>query len=422
MPGIGTPIVIGGGIQLASPNALNEGLFLSSITPPAATTSPRWRIITSTNPDQLAAETEALRADTVIGIGSSNTGIAAGQVRPDVIIGRNISVAHANTGANNGGIFIGCDGMTSAAGSGTGNVVICPTLTQSGGTIMNAENVIIGRGITIQNLQGSSVLIGGTISVFANTGLVVIGQGAAGSANTVTVVGQGASASQANNVSIGQGVSTTAIACIAMGQGHGCPNRDMIKIGHGGQNAGTNGQILIGNGIDPNSVGPDEICLGHSGLGGGRFTVGLRLGQNQHTSGVVVPAYTVQWKSALGTNIAAGDVTFIAPKATGNAVAGAFVFQTSPTGASGATLQTAATRLTISTQGVSTFGTPSTSNPNIIIEGFGGAAVPSLRFNNLTSGAAAAVGTLNNAPSAGDPSFWIPVSIAGNVRYIPAWT
>lgn len=50
-----------------------------------------------------------------------------------------------------------------------------------------------------------------------------------------------------------------------------------------------------------------------------------------------------------------------------------------------------------------------------------GAATASVRLNGLTSGAAAQVGTLTNAPTAGNPNFWIPISIAGTVRYLPAW-
>jgi hypothetical protein len=44
-----------------------------------------------------------------------------------------------------------------------------------------------------------------------------------------------------------------------------------------------------------------------------------------------------------------------------------------------------------------------------------------LRFNNHVSGAGAATGTLTNAPAAGNPAFWLPVNIAGTVRYIPCW-
>ncbi len=59
----------------------------------------------------------------------------------------------------------------------------------------------------------------------------------------------------------------------------------------------------------------------------------------------------------------------------------------------------------------------------VVIDGTAfGAATASLRLNGLTSGAAANTGTLTNAPSVGNPTFWIPVNIAGAVRYIPAWT
>lgn len=39
----------------------------------------------------------------------------------------------------------------------------------------------------------------------------------------------------------------------------------------------------------------------------------------------------------------------------------------------------------------------------------------------LTNGAAAASGTLLNAPVAGNPTKWIPINDNGTTRYIPAW-
>lgn len=38
-----------------------------------------------------------------------------------------------------------------------------------------------------------------------------------------------------------------------------------------------------------------------------------------------------------------------------------------------------------------------------------------------TDGAAAAAGTLTNAPAAGNPAKWIPINDNGTIRYIPAW-
>lgn len=39
----------------------------------------------------------------------------------------------------------------------------------------------------------------------------------------------------------------------------------------------------------------------------------------------------------------------------------------------------------------------------------------------FTNGAAAALGTLTNAPVAGDPTKWVPINDNGTTRYIPAW-
>lgn len=404
MPGAGSPIVVGGGIQLAG-GAINEFLVLTSITPPTATTSVRWR--RDATGVQLIAETATGREDTTIGIGSTNSGIAAGNLRPDVILGRNITVSHANIGANNAGVFIG-QGITSAAGSGAGNIIISSRgLTP---TLFGSDNVIITGGAVGTNSAGGCTVINGSVTGGVTSNLVCIGQAANANANGVVIVGQNASASQANNVSIGQSVSTTAARSIAMGQGIGSPNADMITIGHGGQNAGTAGQIKIGNGIDPNGVGANEICMGNEGLGGGgNFTLGFRYGQNQHTSGVACPAYVITHKSALGTDIAAGNVTYNLPKATGNAVPGAYIIQTAIPGASGATLQTNAE--------VARFSPGTATQPR----NFQISQDKGLWFINQTSGAGAGLGTLTNAPTAGDPTHWLRVRINGTDMFIPCW-
>lgn len=40
---------------------------------------------------------------------------------------------------------------------------------------------------------------------------------------------------------------------------------------------------------------------------------------------------------------------------------------------------------------------------------------------SMTDGAAGNVGSLNNAPVAGNPTKWIPINDNGTTRYIPAW-
>ena len=50
------------------------------------------------------------------------------------------------------------------------------------------------------------------------------------------------------------------------------------------------------------------------------------------------------------------------------------------------------------------------------------AASRGLKFSSQTSGAAAQTATLTNAPAAGNPAFWIPVTVNGVNYQIPAWT
>ena len=44
-----------------------------------------------------------------------------------------------------------------------------------------------------------------------------------------------------------------------------------------------------------------------------------------------------------------------------------------------------------------------------------------LVIGNATNSAAAAVGTLTNSPVTGNPTWWLAVSVGGNVRYIPCF-
>jgi hypothetical protein len=49
------------------------------------------------------------------------------------------------------------------------------------------------------------------------------------------------------------------------------------------------------------------------------------------------------------------------------------------------------------------------------------AAAGALSFTAAVNGAGTLSATLANAPAAGNPAFWLPVTINGTVRHIPAW-
>ena len=44
-----------------------------------------------------------------------------------------------------------------------------------------------------------------------------------------------------------------------------------------------------------------------------------------------------------------------------------------------------------------------------------------LKLTNQTNGAAAGAGTLANAPAAGNPTFWMPITVNGVNKHIPCW-
>lgn len=104
-------------------------------------------------------------------------------------------------------------------------------------------------------------------------------------------------------------------------------------------------------------------------------------------------------------NVGGGDGTIRSGLGTGTGTASSIVFQTPNIAGAGSGAQAYVARLTLSAAGA-VF--------DIVDQG--------LRINNQVSGAAASAGTLTNAPSAGNPSFWLPINIAGNLRYIPCWT
>lgn len=77
---------------------------------------------------------------------------------------------------------------------------------------------------------------------------------------------------------------------------------------------------------------------------------------------------------------------------------------------------------TVRVNGVASLGTAAGTNQTVIDGTAFGAGVASIRFNGLTTAAVTnQTGTLLNAPVAGNPTFWMPVSIAGTVKYLPCW-
>lgn len=61
------------------------------------------------------------------------------------------------------------------------------------------------------------------------------------------------------------------------------------------------------------------------------------------------------------------------------------------------------------------------TSPTIITPTINGATTLLKTSTTLANGAAAAAGTLLNAPAAGNPTKWVPIDDNGTTRYIPTW-
>ncbi|MBP9715221.1 MAG: tail fiber domain-containing protein [Candidatus Pacebacteria bacterium] len=176
-------------------------------------------------------------------------------------------------------------------------------------------------------------------SVFIGTGAGYVGFGGSNSSNSVflgNLAGWKASGTSnaANSIFIGQnsGVNdavdnTTGGYSILLGPDTDTGNfSNSIAMGRGATNTASN-QLIFGS---------DDT---NSSISSVFFGTGVTA-----TSPVGV---VINGSGASGTDIAGASLTFAGGKATGNAVGGSIVFQTSDAGASGATLQSLTTKMTL---------------------------------------------------------------------------
>lgn len=406
MPGGSRALIVGGGISGVAPLVIDNFLFLTSITPPLASTSPRLiRRATSIE---------------VLGDGAFSTSIgnnADANGDEAIVIGRDCS--QTGVGVNSDFTIIG-QNVDHTGGGGQSAIIIGHDISSTGGNL-----VCIGA---IGALGGASsfVAIGHSMTASGTNNGVIIGFGANTTGGNATAIGGSGASASTSGTAIGAAAIALGSNSIALGQACDMTGTSSgnIQIGVSCRLTNTSNVILIGHNLrtDNGVYAAGDVVIGNNNVGGGGFSSRVIWFGDTHTSGTAVPAAAMRWKNAAGTDIAAGSLTVTAPRATGNAVGGSIILQTAPAGASSAVLQTATTRLTISPNGVVTLAAPTVAAENLVIDGNGGAGQASIRLNGLTNGAGVAAGTLANAPSAGDPSFWIPISIGGLARFIPAWT
>ena len=140
----------------------------------------------------------------------------------------------------------------------------------------------------------------------------------------------------------------------------------------------------------------------------------VRLGDIAVDTAPIAQTLSVQNTLAGGTsNVAGANFTIAGSQGKGSGGGGSLIFQVAPAGSAGTAVNALATALTIDSTKAATFAGAVTV-PGIAVAAF-------TSTGTFTSGAGASLGTLSNAPSAGNPTSWIKIIDNGVTRYIPAW-
>jgi len=416
-----TSIIVGGGIAATNPFTVNAIPYIASLTPPSLTASPvmaqilgarQGIVISPTGADPSAVATEILRV-----LGGA---IIEGTVADTTVIGRG---ATANAGSN---VAIGR--LASATSSTC--VALGSTAAASGN-----NSVAIGSG-SIANGGGGgggAIAIGNAASATGASGAIAIGLNAIAVGVSVAI-GSGAAAGVTGALAIGNNCSVNGTASVAISGFNAQTNAiHQILIGSGGSpqsiNAAAGASIVLGGNGSSIGAFTDNILIG-AGLtafqanccmlgGPSTLLATLLLGQGNTAAGQTPFLIRLTNRAGAG-NLAGSDLTIQSGAGVGTNVGNGTIFLKTPAAAVAGTTQGFVTRITITGGGI-IFAVPDIAQPNITLNGFGGAGQSALAMTNLTNGAAANAATLLNAPAAGDPAFWVPIRINGVNRHVPVW-
>lgn len=450
------PIVIQSGLAPGTPSDVNVYTMFAGATPPDLLIDGNIEWDGASSPQQVFIGTHDrnpnVHARSTIAGGATITQGTASNGRP-IVIGDG-SVVQMGTPPPLGFGNLVCIGADNIIGDGVtdvgGAVVIGPGNTSIGpGTGV----VIIGGGNTCPG-QAQQVVIGNTCIATAGTSDIVIGNAAVRDQTGTgpnflpgIAIGPTAICRGPNSIAIGNSAQALNGHSTAIGAGARCAL--VAGAGSGTQtaigalaNAGTgrNSTVVGYNVRTLNQPGCVGLGSGITFTGPNQFRVGLsRIGASVD-DGVITfmqiggeptyPSYAgLTWEcvNGEGSNNAVGNLDITAPLSTGNAgggtdTNGAISFRTGETGASGASVQVANTRVVIRQGGgLQVNGTQIAGRANLILFHAGGAEPAAIDFELFPDQAGAAAGTLLNAPSVGDPTFWVPVLINGVEYAIPAW-
>lgn len=322
---------------------------------------------------------------------------------------------------------------------------IVPVVGLNSGASGNQERIYIGLGFVCTKADDNKVFhrtvaIGPNIQLGPNDNseCVVMGQdaraGVTGNTNGCVAIGQGVRCNTGDNsVVIGSAAIQNGDNAVAIGRLARVGQASAVAVGRNARVDGTNGAIAIGRDalVSANqamALGAfTTIAAGHTNsiaLGRGAVTsaskqvaIGGTVSGGNDIADIQIGAGADAGNDTTGiTRVAGSDIpngsnkqgwslAICAGRGSGNATDARVEFRTPTIEAAGSTAQTDVEQLRI----MQSPGTVGNAN---------------MRISNVADHAAAAVGTLNNAPAAGDP-LWVPIEVnfgAGAVLYaFPVW-
>ena len=259
-------------------------------------------------------------------------------------------------------------------GSGTTSTLVIPNIS----ALTGANNSIAGSGAgaaltsgarnTLFGVSAGNAIVSGNDNTFFGG---VAGVLTTGSSNTA--VGSGAldaNTTGENNVAIGfdaLGANTTSSNSVAVGYqaailttgtGNVVIGPRALSVGTtsdynivlgvlaGGNITTGDNNIILGRGADPSGATASNEFVAGSALAA---ITNVYFGEGPLDATPL--AYTINGGGGSGTNIAGAALQLAGGRATGNAAGGSIVFQTSDAGASGTTLQSLTTKMTLTAAG-----------------------------------------------------------------------
>lgn len=385
------------------------------------------------------------------------------------IIGNDINVDTLGTGST----IVG-HGITRTATGGGGSTVV----------VALGASISVGGGQTDVIAIGASVAVGDANggasgkNTYVGNNIAVTGGAVATQRNTLIGQGITSGASAGINSVVGSGcVMGTAIQMAAIGYNNQFANGLAYGSVLGLNNTINHSEcVLLGSGITTTAA---NQCLIGGLVGGAGFINTVIIGRGD--TAAAPNAVTVRLSNSTGNDVAAGKLTIQAGISTGNAAPGSLAFRVgSQVAGSGGALQTAFDAMTIDNDNTdvkvnvlspaasgkdaihqylplaalaglvggvgvanglvvgSAVGEMAirTANARLLFSMDNGATLHAdftaggvlelnvnrgLRMNNATSSAGAGGGTLGNAPTAGNPGFWLKININGTNYAIPCW-